>query len=344
MNGNSVFFTPWETGVNMLGKAEILYLESGILDVVEEGDAVAVKLHVGELGNPNYLRPFFVKQILDLVRERGGRPFLTDTSTLYPLQRANALDHMETAVANGFGFAPFIVADGLKSENTTAVETGDSLLPEVEVAGAVHQADAMIVLSHIKGHPLSGFGGAVKNLAMGCVSKKSKLAQHRLVDLVLEEELCQGCGTCVEACWLGLPRMEEGIAVIDSPGCMRCPICSSSCPEGAISLRNLPRLSQGLAVTSRAVAGTFAPGKISYVNFATEVSTVCDCAPIEGRKLGGSQGIAAGTSLLAVDSASLARIDYQALYQEHKVDCWTQLRKLAELEGSPALEPEVHQV
>ncbi|MFP3982118.1 MAG: DUF362 domain-containing protein [Desulfurivibrionaceae bacterium] len=344
MSDNSVFFTPWTSGGNMLEKAEKLYLKSGILDAVQAGDIVAVKLHVGELGNPNYIRPFFVKQVLDLIREKGGKPFLTDTSTLYPLKRTNALDHMETAVANGFGFAPFIVADGLKSENTVSVGTGDPLLPEVEVAGAVHQADAMIVLSHVKGHPLSGFGGAVKNLAMGCVGKKSKLEQHRLVDLVLDEGLCQGCETCVEACWLGLPRMEGNVAVIDSPYCMRCPICSSSCPEGAITLHNLERLSQGLAVTAKAVASTFDPDKTAYVNFATEISTVCDCAPIEGRMVGANQGIVAGFSLLAVEAASLARIDHQALYQEHKVDCWTQLRKLAELEGGSGLEPEVYEV
>ncbi|MFW6178720.1 MAG: DUF362 domain-containing protein, partial [Desulfohalobiaceae bacterium] len=179
MRKDQVFLTPWKAGGNMLEKTERLYTESGILDVVQKGDAVAIKLHVGELGNPNYVRPFFVKQILDMVQEKGGRPFLTDTSTLYPLLRTNALEHMQTAVANGFGFAPFIVADGLKSENKVSVPSRDtSLLSEVEVAGAVHQADAMIVVSHVKGHPLTGFGGAVKNLAMGCVSKKSKLDQH----------------------------------------------------------------------------------------------------------------------------------------------------------------------
>ncbi|MFP4671766.1 MAG: DUF362 domain-containing protein [Desulfohalobiaceae bacterium] len=344
MQNEQVFLTPWKAGANMLESTENLYKQSGILDVIQKGDAVAVKLHVGELGNPNYVRPFFVKQVLDLIHDKGASPFLTDTSTLYPLLRTNALEHMQTAVANGFGFAPFIIADGLKSENKIPVASKDSsLLSDVEIAGAVHEADAMIVISHVKGHPLTGFGGAVKNLAMGCVSKKTKLEQHRLVDLVMQEELCQGCGECVEACWLGLPRLEGDKAVIDSPYCMRCPICSSSCPEGALYLQNLPRLSQGMAVAAQAVEDSFQPGKVAYVNFATEISTVCDCAPIEGKIVGPNLGILAGFSPLAVDAASLSRIDHQALYQASGVDCWVQLQKLAELLGT-GLQPEVQEV
>ncbi len=345
MREDQVFFTPWKAGGNMMHKAEKLYRESGILDTVQKGDTVAVKLHVGELGNPNYVRPFFVKQLLDLIQDKGGKPFLTDTSTLYPLLRSTALDHMQTAVANGFGFGPFIVADGLQSENKIAVPSRDpELLPEVEVAGAVHQAQAMIVLSHVKGHPLTGFGAAIKNLAMGCVSKKSKLDQHRLVDLVLQEELCQGCGHCVEACWLGLPRLEEDKVLLEHPECIRCPICSSVCPEKAISLQNLPRLSEGLAVAAQAVTETFQSGKTAYINFATEISTVCDCAPVEGKIVGPNLGIMTGFSPLAVDAASLARINHQALFEASQVDCWTQLHKMSELRGKTGLEPEVQQV
>ena len=338
---NTVFFTPWGQGANMMAEAERLYAKSGLFDVVQPGDKVAVKLHVGELGNPNYVRPFFLKQIVDEVSARGGKPFLTDTCTYYPLQRNNAVDHMQTAVTNGFGFAPLIVADGLTSENGITVESPDPLLSEVEVAGAIHQADAMIVVSHFKGHGLSGFGGAIKNLGMGAVTKKSKLDQHRLLDLVIDEQACQACGTCVEACWFNLPRIEDDCAVIDSPLCMRCPICSSACPEGAISLQNRERLSQGLAVAAKAVVETFAPEKVAYVNMATDVSTVCDCAPIPGEVMGQDIGIFASSSLLSIDSAGLDRIDYQRLNSLYGLDCHEQVRKLAALNEPGSLEPEV---
>ena len=344
MDANTVYFTPWGQGQNMMAKAGELYAQCGLFDMVEKGDKVAVKLHVGELGNPNYVRPFFLKQIVDEVKARGGKPFLTDTTTYYPLQRNNAVDHMETAVANGFGFAPFMIADGLMSENGIKVESPDPLLSEVEVAGAIQQADAMIVVSHLKGHPLGGFGGAIKNLGMGCVTKKCKLEQHRLIDLVIHEEKCEGCGTCIEACWFNLPYLENEVVVIDSPYCMRCPICSSACPEGAITLENRERLAQGLAVAAKGVTGTFKPGKVSYVNFATDVSTVCDCAPIPGEIMGQNIGIFASSSPLSIDAAGLASIDYQKLNSLHCQDCQEQVRKLAALKEPGSLEPETVKV
>jgi uncharacterized Fe-S center protein len=341
MQKDKVFFVPWDSFSNMQAKAQELYTASELLDVVEQGDKVAVKLHVGELGNPNYIRPFFVKQVVDLIQEKGGKPFLTDTCTYYPLKRSNAVDHMQTAIANGFNFAPFIVADGMASENKISVDSPDPLLPEVEVAGAIHQADCMIVLSHLKGHPLGGFGGAIKNLGMGCVSKNTKLAQHRLVDLEIHTELCQGCGSCVEACWFGLPRIENDVAVIDDPNCMRCPLCSSACPEEAITLSGFDRLGQGLAVAAQGVISTFAPEKIAYVNFATDIGTVCDCAPVTGEYIGSNLGIFAGFSPLSLDAVGLSRIDYQKLNSVHNVNCWDQVQKMSELDTSGSLQPEV---
>jgi len=147
-------------------EANRLYDEAGTFDCVQEGDLVAVKLHVGELGNPNYVQPFFVHDVIRRVKEAGGKPFLTDSNTLYHAQRSNAYDHMVTALTNGFNLAPFIVADGLRGENYRTVPT-KGILKEIEVSGAIAEADAMIVVSHDKGHELSGFGGAIKKLGHG---------------------------------------------------------------------------------------------------------------------------------------------------------------------------------
>jgi hypothetical protein len=325
----------------MLERSKALYDSAGTFDVVSPGDKVAIKLHAGELGNPNYVRPFFLKHIVDRVRSLGGKPFLTDTTTYYPLKRNNAVDHMETAVANGFGFAPFIVADGLMSENGVSWPAPDPMLEDVEVAGAVDRADAMIVVSHLKGHPLTGFGGAIKNMGMGCVTKKTKLEQHRLLDLVVHEEYCQGCGTCVEACWFDLPRIEGEVAVIDSPYCMRCPICSSACPEDAITLENRSRILHGVSVAAKGVMDSFVPGKVSYVNFANDVSTVCDCAPVQGHKYINDVGIFASHSPLSIDAAGLEHIEHEHLNRVHGVDCQEQLAKMQELDVSGSRNPVV---
>ena len=336
-----VYFTEWSQTANMLQKTEALCEQAGIFDVVDRNDKVAIKLHVGELGNPNYVRPFFVKSVVDGVRARGGKPFLTDTTTYYPLQRNNAVDHMETAIANGFGFAPFIVADGLMSENGIAVQSPDPLLSEVEVAGAVFHADAMIVISHLKGHPLAGFGGAIKNLGMGAVTKKTKLAQHRLLDLVIDEDLCQGCGVCAEACWFNLPRVENDVAVIDSPDCMRCPICSNACPEGAIRLESRDDLPKGLAVAAKGVLDTFDQGKVSYLNFANDVSTVCDCAPVAGNKFIQDVGVFASHSALSIDAAGVETIKVQHLNEVHGVKSGHQISVLEELDEGGSSSPEL---
>lgn len=341
MNEDKVFFAPWSANADMLERSKKLYDKAGIFDVVSPGDKVAIKVHVGELGNPNYVRPFFVKHVVDRVRELGGKPFLTDTTTYYPLQRRNAVDHMDNAVAHGFGYAPFIVADGLVGENGVSVASPDPMLSEVEVAGAIYHADAMIVISHLKGHPLTGFGGALKNLGMGCVTQKTKLEEHRLLDLVVHQESCQGCGNCIEACWLDLPRLEGDVAVIDSPYCMRCPICSMSCPEGAISLLNRERILQGVSVAAKAVTDCFSPAKVSYVNFANDISVICDCAPNQGKKYIRDVGIFASHSALSIDAAGLDYIEAEQLDQMHGVQCAEQVAKMADLGAEGQREPEV---
>jgi hypothetical protein len=161
---------------------------------------------------------------------------------------------------------------------------------------------------------------------------------------VIHEEKCQGCGSCIEACWFNLPYLENEVVVIDSPYCMRCPICSSACPEGAITLENRERLAQGLAVAAKGVVDTFSPGKVSYVNFATDVSTVCDCAPIPGEMMGHNIGIFASSSPLSIDAAGLESIDYQRLNSLHCQDCQEQVRKLAELKEPGSLQPETVKV
>ncbi len=343
MDYNKVYFAKWNPFSNMLRKAEKLYNKSSIFDVVEKGDLVAIKLHVGELGNPNYIRPFFIKQIMDKVKEKGGKPFLTDTTTYYPEKRCNGYDHYETALANGFGFGYFIGADGLKGGYVKSFPTNQSLIKEIEVAGALCEADAMIVVTHVKGHPLAGVGGAIKNLGMGGVSKKSKLEQHRLVDMILHVEKCDGCGSCVKACRMGIPKvdLDTNVVVIDDPRCMRCPICGQACPNGVIELRNKERLCQALAIAANTVLSTFKPGKVAFINFAVTLSTICDCGAMQAELISPDVGIFAGFSALSVDSASFSKINSQKLSELHGVDSWEQLRFLHGLGYPGSLEPEI---
>ncbi len=336
----TVHLVPWNTSNNLLTEAERLYTEAGTFDCIAKGDLVAVKLHVGESGNPYYVQPCFVHDVVRKVKEAGGKPFLTDSNTAYRAQRHNAVDHMQTALANGFNTAPFIVADGLKGENYCTVKT-KGILKEIEVSGAIAEADAMIVISHCKGHELTGFGGAIKNLGMGCTPYAGKLRQHRTIGLEIDTAKCVGCGKCKAACDLHLPDIIEGKAHNTSAQCMRCPMCIDACPMEAIRFVDKPNLSRALASAAYGVLSTFKAGKVSYVSFAKDITRYCDCLPNPGEKLMPDIGIFASDSPISIDAAFLTMADVKALNESSEVDCMLQVQEAKALGIKGDLNPKI---
>jgi uncharacterized Fe-S center protein len=340
----TVYFVPLDANQNLLLEAERLYEEAGTFSCIEKGDLIAVKLHVGELGNPCYVQPFFVHHIIQKVKEVGGKPFLTDSNTYYLAQRHNAYDHIQTALMNGFNMAPFIAADGLKSENSQIIKTR-GILKEIPVAGAIAQADAMIVVSHCKGHELCGFGGAIKNLAMGCTSREGKLLQHRVVDLEIDQNKCTGCATCKTVCPNNLPEIVNKKAHITSPVCMRCPICKSECPTNAIHFANKENLCKALASAALGVLETFKPNKVSYVNFAKDITQHCNCLSNPGAPIMSDVGVFAANSPVSIDAAFLKKIDYQQLFNKpSQVDCMTQITEAINIGIPGDTNPTIQQI
>jgi uncharacterized Fe-S center protein len=227
---------------------------------------------------------------------------------------------------NGFNMAPFIVADGLKSENYRTVPT-KGILSEIEVSGAVAEADAMIVVTHCKGHELSGFGGAIKNLGMGCTPRAGKLRQHRTVGLAIDTSKCVGCGKCKENCEMSLPEIIEGKARNTSPLCMRCPMCKHGCPMEAISFTHQENICRALASAAYGVLSTFKPKKVSYVSFARNITSYCDCLPNPGETVMKDVGIFASDSPVSIDAAFLRMIDYKVFNEASSVDCMLQIQE-----------------
>jgi uncharacterized Fe-S center protein len=336
----TVFFVPWDTKRNLMTEANRLYDAAGTFDCIQNGDLVAVKLHVGELGNPNYVQPFFVHEIARRIKEAGGKPFLTDTNTYYEAQRHNAYDHMNTALMNGFNMAPFIVADGLRSENYRTVPT-KGILKEIEVSGAIAEADAMIVVTHCKGHELSGFGGAIKNLGMGCCSRAGKLRQHRTVGIEIDQTKCKGCGKCKEICALHIPDIIEGKARNTSSLCMRCPMCKSECPMEAISFVKQENICRALASAAYGVLSTFKSKKVSYVNFARNITSYCDCLPNPGDIVQPDVGILASDSPVSIDSAFLSMVHIKVFNDASGVDCVLQVQEAKKLGIQGDLKPKI---
>jgi uncharacterized protein len=336
----TVHLVSWDTRHNLLEETNRLYDEAGTFDSIRKGDLVAVKLHVGELGNPYYVQPCFVHDIVRRIKEAGGKPFLTDSNTAYKAQRNNAYDHMHTALMNGFNMAPFIVADGLKSENFTLIKT-KGIIKEIEVSGVIAEADDMIVISHCKGHELSGFGGAIKNLGMGCTPRDGKIRQHRTVGLEIDTSKCVGCGKCKEACPADIPEIIEGKAHNTSPLCMRCPICKGACPMEAIRFVDKENLGKALASAAFGVLSTFEPKKVSYISFAKDIAEGCDCLPNPGKIILPDVGIFASKSPVSVDAAFLSKVDYKMLNDASGVDCMIQVKEAKSLGIEGEVKPRI---
>jgi len=339
----TVYFVQWDTTHDLIKEANRLYDEAGTFDCVEKGDLVAVKLHVGELGNPHYVQPFFVHDIVRSVKEAGGKPFLTDSNTYYHAQRNNGYDHMVTALMNGFNMAPFMVADGLRGENYKTAKT-KGILKEIEVAGVIAEADAMIVVSHDKGHELSGFGGALKNLGMGCTSRAGKLRQHRTIGLEIDEAKCNGCGKCKQVCEMSLPEIIGEKARNISPLCMRCPVCSQNCPTGAIKLIHQENICKALVSAAYGVLSTFKRKKVSYVSFAKDITQYCDCLPNPDEIVMKDVGILASASPVSIDGAFLKIINYKIFNDAYGVDCMLQVQEAKDIGIEGEVKPEIYRI
>jgi hypothetical protein len=355
---SKVVFLDYSKEPDILPGIERLCAESGILGAISKGDSVAVKLHMGELGNVTYIRPAFVRKVVDLVKKRGARPFVTDTVSLYPGRRNTGSKYLSTAAYNGFVKesmgAPIVIADGDGEDGqTVAVENAVAGcdLREVEVATKIHEADFLLVLSHVKGHMITGFGGAVKNLGMGCVGKRSKREQHRACPALLDNSKCDGCEGCLEVCPAGALSMRGGRPQRDSEKCIYCSSCLFACGCKALSWerKNKERFQVYLAHAAAVLQSGFQQ-KIGFINFVQDVTQHCDCAAPAGRALFPDIGILASTDPVAVDKASLDLIDKAHLIggpstitapdklgKWHQVDSLVQLRTAKEL-GTGSLE------
>ena len=199
----------------------------------------------------------------------------------------------------------------------------------------------MIVVTHDKGHELSGFGGAIKNLGMGCCPKAGKLRQHRTVGIEIDIAKCKGCGKCKEICELHLPEIFEGKARNTSPFCMRCPMCKSECPMEAISFTHQENICRALASAAYGVLSTFGPNKVSYVSFARSITANCDCLPMPGEFIMKDVGIFASDSAVSIDAAFLQSVDYKVFNELSTVDCMLQVKDAKDIGIKGDLKPEI---
>ncbi|MBE0595743.1 MAG: DUF362 domain-containing protein [Desulfuromonadales bacterium] len=294
---------------NLFAKLLRLLDAAGLDQSVGRGDLTAIKVHFGEKGGHAYIRPTFLRRIVDRVKELGGFPFLTDSCTLYPGERKEAVSALACAIENGFAYAvvgaPLIMCDGLRGHAARRIAVQGDVLAEVEIAEAILEADALIAVSHFKCHELTGFGGAIKNLGMGCSSRTGKLEQHSTVAPQVAETYCTACALCLKACVHDAISFIEGKARIDAERCAGCGRCITACGEKAIKIQwneEVPLVMKKMAEYAKgALHGK--QGKVLFVNFITQVSPACDCYGHSDAPIVPDQGILASTDPVALDQA-----------------------------------------
>lgn len=313
MEKAKVYFTDFRTaayGDGLPAKLKKLMRRAGVGTIDMEGKFVAIKMHFGELGNISYLRPNYAKAVADLVKEEGGKPFLTDCNTMYPGSRKNALEHLYCAWENGFTpmtvGCPVLIGDGLKGTDDIAVPVvGGEYVKEAKIGRAVMDADVFISLSHFKGHETTGFGGAIKNIGMGCGSRAGKAEQHSNGKPSIDAARCRGCRKCRRECANdGLVfDSETGKMTVDLAHCVGCGRCLGACNFDAIEFREddaVEVLNRRMAEYAKAVVD----GRPHFhVSLIVDVSPYCDCHGENDAPILPNIGMFASFDSLALDQA-----------------------------------------
>ncbi len=313
MDKARVFFTDFRTkafGDGLPTKLKKMLRKAGLGEIEMQGRFVAIKLHFGELGNISYLRPNYARAVADLVKELGGKPFLTDCNTMYPGKRKNALEHLECAWENGFTpltvGCPILIGDGLKGTDDVEVPVaGGQYVEKAKIGRAVMDADVFISLTHFKGHEMTGFGGTIKNIGMGCGSRAGKTEQHSNGKPGVDAELCVGCKACLKECAQGalLFDPETKKTSVDKDLCVGCGRCLGACNFDAISFAfnaAVAMLNCKMAEYTKAVVDGRPQFHISLV---VDVSPNCDCHGENDVPILPNLGMFASADPLALDQA-----------------------------------------
>jgi uncharacterized Fe-S center protein len=308
-----VFFTDVRVDVNresLLDKLARLIRKAGIETIDFKNKFVAIKIHFGETGNLSFLRPNYAKRVVDVIRPLGALPFLTDCNTLYVGRRKNALDHLDCAMENGFSplscGCQMIIADGLKGTDDVAVPVrGGEYVKTARIGRAVMDADIVVSLNHFKGHECTGFGGAIKNIGMGCGSRAGKMEQHMEGKPSVLAAKCRVCGRCLSECGQdAIAFGADGKARIDEARCVGCGRCIGACNFDAVENANWHSnalLSKKMAEYTQAVLD----GRPHFhINVATQISPHCDCHGSNDAPIIPDVGIFASFDPVAVDQAA----------------------------------------
>ncbi len=307
-----------EPDEHLCERLNLAIASNNLLDCIADKDIAAVKTHFGESQKLGYVRPLYLKMLGDAIKNKGGLPFLTETSTLYKGNRSDAINHIAHAQSQGFDYAatgmPIIMADGLYGDEEYLVPIEGKKYSAVRLAALFAKCNALVMVSHFTGHLAAGFGATLKNLGMGCASRKGKLEQHSTAKPKIVSEKCTACGICGKWCPQDAITLDEEMAIIDPEKCIGCGECLAMCRFDAVKFdwgATYEDLQKKVVEHAMGVYSLF-PGKSLFVNVLTRISKDCDCMGHTYEKITPDIGILISCDPVALDAASLELIEKQA--------------------------------
>ncbi len=315
-----VFFMDLEatSKENLPQKLSRLVKTAGIENILKKNDLTAIKIHFGEQGNTAYIRPIFIRKIIQTIKEFKAIPFLTDANTLYVGTRSNSVSHIHTAIENGFSYSsmdatPIVIADGLRGKSETKITVDQKNCRHVYIGSEVIDANALISVAHFKGHELSGFGGTLKNIGMGCASRRGKLDMHSNVSPRIKRKTCIGCAECEKHCPAGAIHLEKKKAYIDKKKCIGCAECIVRCPTGSVNItwnQTIPVFLEKMMEYNLGVLKN-KKKKAFFINFITDITPKCDCLSYSESPIVNNIGVLASSDPVAIDQASADLVNQQ---------------------------------
>ncbi len=317
-------------------KAEKVFLKTGFMEKIEKNAFVALKIHFGEQGNTGHIKPRWIVPLINQIQKRTSRAFLADSNTLYVGNRSNSVDHLRLAWKHGFTpeavGVPVIIADGLLGRDGGEVPVNLPHIKTARIGSAFVHSEALVCLSHFTGHTLTGMGGAIKNLGMGCASRAGKLEQHADVRPWVNPKLCTDCGICLQYCPSQAIEQRDGSAVIDEKRCIGCGECLVVCTAGAVKFRwdqESARVQEKMSEYAFSVWSSF-KGNACCLNFLLQVTRDCDCMAKNQPAVVEDIGILASVDPVAVDQASVDLVNAAGgkdiLRANYELDWSVQLR------------------
>lgn len=317
-------------------KTERVFLELGLESDLDKDSFAGIKIHFGEKGNTGYIKPSWLGPLIDRLKKKTNKVFLTDTNTLYIGHRSNAPEHLGLAAEHGFTIetlgVPVVIADGLIGKESQEIQLNLKRVKSAKIARTFFHTDVLLCLSHFTGHVISGFGAAIKNLGMGCASRAGKLEQHSDVHPWVNPKVCKNCSVCAEYCPASAIEQRDGSAVIIDERCIGCGECLVVCQVGAVKMRwdgDAIRVQEKMAEYALGVLRCIKK-KAGFINYLVAITKDCDCMSKNGKVIAADLGIVGSLDPVAVDKASadllLEASGKDFLREANDVDWSAQLR------------------